>query len=478
MNLANDPWIPVILQDKTSATVSLRDIFTRGETIADLAANPCQRIALMRLLICVAQAALDGPADEAEWRDCRKRLAPAALAYLDQWQHRFNLFGEHAFLQVDGLTPTPNSLADKIDLTRAAGNNPTIFDHSATPIGRVPQSATLAMNLLVYQLYSPGGLIGIAQWEGVDTEKTSEHAPCLEGSMLHTFLRGRTVIDSVHLNLLTLAQVDSLPNMAWGCPNWELETYSKQALDENASTYLGRLVPFTRAICCFADNPKMVLAAGIRYAKHPIHREPAATIVEFGFGSTRHPGYLSVDPGKHPWRELHAILALQQADKMGGALCLAHIRSIDGPVFDVWAGGLAADKAKLVDMAEWNMTLPVDLVDTTVLGRYENGVSLANQGCAALVKSVKCYAAAQNSDPIWRGEAVQLYWSLLDRESRCLVTSALEDDKAMDAHWVPEIDMALRTAYAQTCPHATPRQIQAYARGLKIVEDWKRRRAK
>ncbi len=477
MNLVNDPWIPVILQDKTSAAVSLRDIFARGEAIADLAANPCQRIALMRLLICVAQAALDGPADEAEWRTCRERLAPAALAYLDQWQHRFNLFGERAFLQVDGLECKPNSLADKIDLTLAAGNNPTLFDHSATPAGRVQEAAQLVMNLLVFQLYSPGGLISIAKWEGVDTEKHSEHAPCLEGSMLHTFLRGNTVIDSANLNLLTRKQIDGLPNIRWGKPNWELNQYSKQALDDNAATYLGRLVPLARAIRCSDDNPNVVLAAGTRYAKQPINREPAATLIEYGFGATKHPGYLSVDPEKHPWRELHAILALQQADKLGGALCLAHIRSLDATVFDVWAGGLAADKAKLVDMAEWSMTLPTDLLDTTVLGRYAHGVDFANQGCATLIKAIKKYAECQKAETIWRDKATRTFWTILDSSFSILVRIALKDDMDMNAQWAPIIAETLHTAYAQTCPHVTPRQIQAYARGLEIVEDWKRRRA-
>ena len=103
MNLVNEPWIPVIGKNNVHRLASLTDIFKDGDTIADLAANPCQRIALMRLLICIAQAALDGPTDEPDWQACRPRLAPAVLAYLEKWQHRFNLFGDHAFLQVDGV---------------------------------------------------------------------------------------------------------------------------------------------------------------------------------------------------------------------------------------------------------------------------------------------------------------------------------------------------------------------------------------
>ncbi|MCF7849899.1 MAG: type I-E CRISPR-associated protein Cse1/CasA [Kiritimatiellales bacterium] len=98
MNLMDHAWIPVLGTDGKSRQASLADIFRDGENIADLAANPCQRIALMRLLICIAQAALDGPKDEADWLQCRSRMVPDALSYLDRWHDRFNLFGDHAFL--------------------------------------------------------------------------------------------------------------------------------------------------------------------------------------------------------------------------------------------------------------------------------------------------------------------------------------------------------------------------------------------
>ena len=38
--------------------------------------------------------ALDGPADFDDWKCCRPRIPPAALKYLDRWDHAFELFGE------------------------------------------------------------------------------------------------------------------------------------------------------------------------------------------------------------------------------------------------------------------------------------------------------------------------------------------------------------------------------------------------
>ena len=66
MNLTTDPWIPIVWANGQPGTVSLGDAFARGEDIRDLAVRPHERIALMRLLICIAQAALDGPTDHDE----------------------------------------------------------------------------------------------------------------------------------------------------------------------------------------------------------------------------------------------------------------------------------------------------------------------------------------------------------------------------------------------------------------------------
>jgi CRISPR system Cascade subunit CasA len=60
MNLSTDAWIPIVWIEGKSGIVSLREAFERGHRIQDLAVRPHERIALMRLLICIAQAALDG----------------------------------------------------------------------------------------------------------------------------------------------------------------------------------------------------------------------------------------------------------------------------------------------------------------------------------------------------------------------------------------------------------------------------------
>ncbi len=67
MNLTRDPWIPAVRNDGTRDLFSLDDLFAQAHTLRDLAVKPHERIALMRLLLCITQAALDGPADEEAW---------------------------------------------------------------------------------------------------------------------------------------------------------------------------------------------------------------------------------------------------------------------------------------------------------------------------------------------------------------------------------------------------------------------------
>ncbi|MGS0639588.1 type I-E CRISPR-associated protein Cse1/CasA, partial [Citrobacter sp. VF227] len=83
--------------------VSLRQVFSNSE-YRSLGGNPVQKIALMKLLLAIAQAAAT-PADEQEWRALGgSGLAQRCLDYLGQWHERFYLFGERPFLQMPAIS--------------------------------------------------------------------------------------------------------------------------------------------------------------------------------------------------------------------------------------------------------------------------------------------------------------------------------------------------------------------------------------
>ena len=117
MNLTTDAWIPAVWGDGRPATVSLREAFERGDELQDLAVRPHERIALMRLLICVAQAALDGPADFDEWETCRPLIARAAVDYLVRWRTRLRAVRQRTAVlagREPGETPEQEDVRERI----------------------------------------------------------------------------------------------------------------------------------------------------------------------------------------------------------------------------------------------------------------------------------------------------------------------------------------------------------------------------
>lgn len=74
--------------------VSLFELFERGREIGDLVLEPHERIAVMRLLLCIVHRAIEGPKDKDEREECEDEIIPKSLKYLKQWEHVFNLVSD------------------------------------------------------------------------------------------------------------------------------------------------------------------------------------------------------------------------------------------------------------------------------------------------------------------------------------------------------------------------------------------------
>ena len=212
MNVAFDDWIPVVTAAGERRLASLCQVLAEGEQFADLAVRPHERVAVMRLLLCVAHAALDGPKNYDDWYEVPAHLPEAASEYLEQWRDSFELFNtKKPWLQVAGLTagsskqkaakPSIGTPTSKLSFSYATGNNTTLFDHGGMTELRQMADCELALAVLTYQCFSPGGLISQVHWGKTQTTKSSKDAPCVPASMIHTLLRGGSLAESVHLNL-------------------------------------------------------------------------------------------------------------------------------------------------------------------------------------------------------------------------------------------------------------------------------------
>ncbi len=502
MNLTIDDWIPIDWNGGKPGTVSLSDAFERGHEIQDLAVRPHERIALMRLLICIAQAGLDGPADHDDWRACQPRIAPSALDYLDRWRHCFELFGDgQRFLQIANLNkPVTKSKGDdddegnstsKLDLALATGNNTTLFDNAGGS-DRSFTTAELALMLTTFQCFSPGGRIGVALWNGLETsgKGSSNHAPCLAGGMMHSVLRGDHLLSTLHKNLMTKRQAEQFFRQeSWGRPVWELmprQLADAESVRNANRTYLGRLVPLTRAIWLGDDSPSLLLANGLDYGSFAEDgwREPSATIVTRTVKGQPKRVVLQASIEKAAWRELHALTvkAISQTTN-GGPAALQNISDEDP--FDLWVGGLVANKAKPVDTTEAVFHIPATMLKETSQMIYEEGVKLANTVEFQVRKSVSVYhkALGDNLDrPEMRNRRQQIqsnateqFWTDIESAVPGLLEVAARpeslglDHKWHGTVWGRSVWHAARAAYERSCPHETPRQIRAYALGLKAL---------
>ena len=96
-----------------------------------------------------------------------------------------------------------------------------------------------------------------------------------------------------------------------------------------------------------------------------------------------------------------------------------------------------------------------------------------------MIDAVKKYSKPDKDKPgrdakqIPSDWAKGIYWNSLDCEFSLLLRAVEENTTTAFFKWNDAIKRAMLQAYSQTCPHETPRQIQAYTQGLKVLESWK-----
>lgn len=494
MNLVTEAWIPVVRPNGKPDTASLMQVFTEGKQFSDLAVRPHERIALMRLLICIAQAALDGPEDIEAWDKASEILPGAAKRYFDDWQDSFNLYHpEKPFLQVSW--PVINNDADKstaiskLDSALASGNNSTLFDHAGLlEERRTFPAATTALMLITFQSYAQGGGISPSIWKV--KPKNFVDAPCKPSSMLHTFVRQETLFNTICANLLTKETVSVHFNggQYWGKPIWEMMPSSFEdapAKENTTQTYLGRLVPISRLVRLKEQNGAMLLASGFEYPRYPeFPAEASATIVTSHDGTERK---LLGAGAKAIWRELHALTVLRRQAETGGALALSNVAN--NKALDIWVGALLIDQkktAEVLDTVESVFHIPSRMHTDDGRAAYSAEVRWAESLAGKLGWAVETYR--KESDGGWEGRlktakdknklrgqlhatATRHYWTAVEKLRPLLMahveaigTTAEAVQNTRNA-WRRAVHGAARQAYELACGQETPRQIRAFALG-------------
>jgi CRISPR system Cascade subunit CasA len=229
----------------------------------------------------------------------------------------------------------------------------------------------------------------------------------------------------------------------------------------------------------------MTLANGLEYPTYPEWREASATIVTRPVKKQPTRVTLPASVDKDTWRQLHA-LAVIAVDKNtnGGPVALRNLTN--DADFDLWVGGLvAAGNGKLVDSTESVFHIPAAMLTETSQMVYEKGVGWAEHTEFRVRRAVSVYhkELGDNLDrPEMRNRRQQIqsnaaaqFWTDIEHAvPRLLEVAAAPKSLGLKSEWHKiawgqSVRRAARAAYERACPHETPRQIRAYALGLKTL---------
>lgn len=466
-NLTTNPWIPVRWLNGRASLVSLIDLFNHGSEIADLSAPPHERISLMRLLICITQAALGAPATSDDWDDWGHDLKPTTTAYLEKWKEHFNLTGcGPRFLQTpiaEDKTEAPPTA--KIVFHLATGNSVTLLDHEAED--KLPRSFEpdfVARAILTYQNHFDCDFMGQSPaFKGTPVAGTAIHA-------LHSFLKDKNLHQSIILNCI---DTETLQPGHLGKPQWEGGV---------PNDYLHRLVPTPCKLWLSDDYKRIQMSKGNQYGKFATSdiREPSATIVVAKIKGTETKLLLKAKINAAIWRDLHCITVIQKCESSAPLTFLSHTNELEQSHISFWSGELVKTKGKVLDSVESEFVIPPEMFRPAGQTRYSNGVTFANNISYRVKDAVKEYFASMMQRSAPTDSALRHFWNSLDQQSTILLSllknlgtpedpmGSLDFGKGSDA-WTKAVRTAARAAYEHTCPRQNPRQLQAYAAGLKIL---------
>lgn len=475
-NLVDEAWIPVA----DIGRVSLRQLFSCPEYRA-LGGNPVQKLALMKLLLAIAQAAVT-PDDESEWRALGPQgVAEACLGYLDQWHDRFWLYGEQPFLQMPAIAAAREQSFGALLPEVATGNTTVLHQSQVERDLSDADRALLLVTLMAFALAGKKtdnsvtltpGYTGKTNSKGKPS--SSKPGPAVEHmGLLHTHLLADSLHDTLWLNLFSHQQIaaSNLYPQGLGTPPWEQmpEGEDCPVAQTLKHSLMGRLVPLCR-FCLLSDT-------GMHYSEGLLHQgykdgvvDPTAA-VDYG---AKKPRILWTDPEKRPWRELTSLLGFMSHEKEQGYQCWQLTACLDRARdacdrLGIWSGGLRVSSnageqyaSGSDDFVESVLWLYTDMLGEIWFAHLKHEMSALEQIAKHLYGQVSGYYREQKMDGAkLAGQATNHFWQMCEQEFQELVDGC-EQAEIRD-RLRRRFASYLHQAFDCYCPRDTVRQLNAWA---------------
>lgn len=483
-NLVDEPWIPVA----DFGLASLKQIFS-DSSIRTLNTNPVQKIALMKLLLAIAQAAFT-PNNNKEWIEIGfEGMAKKTVSYLDEKRDLFFLYGAKPFLQMKEISSAKKQGYGAVHLYIASGNN-TVLNQSQ--VDRELTDAEKAQLLIFLMGFAPGGKQtdnSIVLSKNYNGKNSSGKPGSLLGSRgyLHTLLTGKNMIETLWLNILTKEQISDIRffSSGIGVPPWEKMPVGEdcETARKLKSSYMGRLVPMSRFVL-FKEND-------LHYSEGIAHPE----LKEGGFDptiavdfSTSTPKVLWVDPEKRPWRQLVAMLSFFSSERRKSFDCrqlkfgLIRVREAVKE-FGIWSGGInLSNKAGEQyatgnnDFVESEITLYSKSLGYPWFSKLKDEMNALEDLSNIIDKAIKGYYRKLKADRKTTSKlatlATNLYWQLCEQNFQDLLDACDDNTGIVTKDLRQVFAKFVNKAYNAYCPQDTARQLDAWASNRPFINKY------
>ena len=478
-NLLDEAWIPIADMGKAG----LLRVFGGRECRA-LGGTAVQKIAVLKLLIAIAQAAAT-PQDTHEWA----ALGPDGLgerctAYLEQWRDAFWLYGDKPFLQMPACAKAELKPYGTAMPQVASGNTTLLTQLQVEP----PMSDAARALLLVEQMgFSLGGKKtdnSVILTKGYAKGKSAKPGPsvCHMG-LLHSFLLGDSILETVWLNLLTRDIIAD--NRQWekgiGTAPWEKMPEGEDCPTARAlkASLMGRLVPLSR-FCLLRED-------GFHYTEGLVHPDYQERMIDPSVAADTSKAkvrMLWVNPEKRPWRQLTALLAFLKNERDSGFECENLKKGIPrlakGGVkqFGIWSGGLKVSSnageqyvSGSDDCIESETWLDTALVADELAGdedwfaRFKIRMEQVEKMGSVVYGATRGYFSDLKAQgEAHAAEASGLFWQLIEPTFQELIEACGDGGQERLAQLMGTYAAFVGTAFDESCPHGTARQFEAWAR--------------
>ncbi len=485
-NLVDQPWIPVVSQDWQRKDISLMELLTDWGRLKEIHAdNPPTTLAIYRFLFAVLHRAYQGPKDIDHWEEMQQDNGKKAIAYLEQWRDRFDLFHpEHPFMQ-DAAIAEKDAGEVYLASVLHGNNTSTVFCHEhqwSNAVLTIPEAARLVLRL---HNFDTGGR---------KTGATDSAAVLPMMDAANVLVRGCNLHETLLLNLVAYDPSRDKPCATTGedIPCWE-RTYQKPN-ERIPVGYIDYLTYQWRRVKLFVEQEQV-----FRVALHPGDRLPkdiSTSQWECGIAYLKtKKGLMTVrlNSTRSLWRD--SAVFLQSAETSSRPRILDWIAILKAEAGLIESNlhlqilGLNVDNAKPLGWSGQQFAAPlIYLTDKPLWQCLSQAIALA-ENHQQLFRSFRGSPYAVLAEVLNNNDAGAFattldgesrYWATLDRAFQTLL-SELPQDRTEDGNgitygntklpeWTKTVQMAARNAF--TASIAAIRNYEARAKALSTLE-WK-----